>query len=276
MTVHARPSQPRPSVLVLAGHDPSGGAGIQADIESIAYHGVHPMCVMTLTTVQNAQGVHKYYQQPLSLMQAQLDAILEERPIQAIKVGAVCDAVQVDWLVGLCKRYTDLPVVLDPVLSPSRGLDFADTCCIEAIRRKLLPHVSLLTANCSELVRLAGTETDAYGFEAAVGQLSAWGCSKLLLTSAERGSEHLIHKLFVSSTTDAISKGVSEPRLFTSALLSGEYHGSGCTLSAAIAAHLARGQDIPEAIQYSLHFVARSLRRADQVGAGQFVPRRIR
>lgn len=265
----AGPLAQRPSVLVLSGHDPSGGAGLQADMESIACHGVHSMSVLTMVTVQNCAGVRRYYSQPLAIMQEQLDALLEERPIQAIKIGAIGAPEQVGFVAGLCARHAALPVVWDPVLAPSRGVGFADAACRQQLRERLLPQVQLLTASRQELICLAEPPDPETADDAlCAARLQQYGCGHILLTSAERTNGILRHRLFPASDGAGV-------RSFTSEYQTGEYHGTGCTLSAAIAANLARGLDLTEAIQRSLDFVARSLARADQIAAGQFVPRRV-
>lgn len=270
----AGPLPQRPSVLVLSGHDPSGGAGLQADLESIACHGVHSMSVLTMVTVQNCAGVRRYYSQPLSIMQEQLEALLDERPIQAIKIGAIGAPEQVGFAAGLCARHAALPVVWDPVLAPSRGAGFADASCRQLLRERLLPQVRLLTASRPELVRLAEPPDPELADDALCAKrLQQYGCGHILLTSAERTDGVLTHRLFRAPGEGG--RGGGEVRSFTSEYRAGDYHGTGCTLSAAIAANLARGLGLTEAIQRSLDFVARSLAQADQIAAGQFVPRRV-
>ncbi len=250
-------TQQRAAVLVFGGHDPCGGAGIQADIEAIASAGAHAMCVLSMLSVQNSTGLKRWIPQPAAVMQAQAEAALAERPVHAIKVGVLTGTEQVRCVAAVCAQLVPVPLVLDPVLKPTTGTDFIHA----AELAELLPLCTLLTPNRDELARLgADSETDR-----AARKLIDSGCHHVLLSSAESQAQELIHVLYTQATRTE----------FRSPRLPGYYHGSGCTLAARIAADLALALPLQQAIPEALDYVYNSLVHADAIDTGLHIPRRI-
>ncbi|MHC8441778.1 MAG: hydroxymethylpyrimidine/phosphomethylpyrimidine kinase [Candidatus Eutrophobiaceae bacterium] len=256
-----------PIVMVFAGHDPSGGAGIQADIEAIAACSGHAMCIITLLTAQNTQGVRTMQALPPESMSAQIDALLDEYVPQAVKIGALANQEQVKMVADVLARLPEVPVVFDPVLAPSQGRSFIDALGVRAMRECLLPVATLLTPNAQELSQLA----DGQGRAAALRHLhQEHGCAAILLTSSHIENACRIHDLSFPMKPAVHYTDTNLPR---------EFHGSGCTLSAAIAAFLARGDDLKSAIHAGIGYTRRALARAEapmnSLANRSFIPRRI-
>lgn len=250
-----------PVVLVLAGHDPTGGAGIQADIEAIGQRGCHAACVITALTAQNTVRVgHVLPQQPDDFGE-QLQLLAEDMDIAACKIG-VCPAPAIIHIIAdfLAQRPT-LPVVLDPVLVASSGGEFLQDEALQALRLRLLPRATLITPNTQEARRLSGQQSPA---DAAATLLRA-GAGAVLITGADEGDDAVINTLYRRDET---------PMPFRHPRLPGTYHGSGCTLSSAIAAELARGRSLPIAVRDGLDYTRHCLENARQLGRAQLHPNR--
>ncbi len=254
---------PRPVTLVFAGHDPSGGAGIQADIEAIAAAGGHAATAITGITVQDSCNVQALIPQPPAQVARQARAVLADMQVAAVKIGLIGDpaiaAVIADILAEISPR---IPVVLDPVLAAGGGKALAGERLIQALRERLLPFVTLLTPNAIEAQRL----TDAAQPPAAARELLRLGCANVLITGGHDPDPALINRLY---------RQHQAPTAFVIPRLPGEFHGTGCTLASAIAARLARGLEIEAAIAAAGDYVTAALRHADRLGQGQQIPRRI-
>lgn len=257
------PTQP-PVVLCLSGHDPSGGAGIQADIEAVAAQGCHAATVITCLTLQDTLNVRELTSVSTEMFVRQTQLICEDFTIAAIKIGLLGSATiarTVTKLLGeLSREGSSVPVVLDPVLAAGGGAELARQQLITEINR-MLPQVSLLTPNRQEARRLAGVEriTDAANII-----LSA-GCQGVLVTGADEADEQtVINQLYHPQQNDQ----------WRYPKLSGQYHGSGCTLAASIAARLALGEPLQQALTTAQDYTLQTLRQATSPGHGQAIPRR--
>lgn len=251
-----------PNLLVIGGHDPSGGAGIQADIETAIALGCRAFSVVTSLTAQDAKNVQAIYPQAIEPFTHQLELLLASLQPDAVKIGLLGDA-SLAGVIGKAIAPLHCPVVLDPVLAAGGGTDLASQAIIKGIREELLPHVSLLTPNLGEAYRLSG-ETHP---SSAVSTLNAMGCDYVLLTGTDAtNGDHVPISLYQN---DHPSDNFYWPRL------PGTYHGSGCTLASACAASLALGQDMLSAVAAAQAYTWQTLKNADQPLPGQHLPHRL-
>ena len=254
---------PAPAVtLAIGGHDPSGGAGIQADIEAIAAQGGHAASAITCLTVQDTRDVRQLIPTDPELVIAQAEAVLADLPVAAIKIGLLGDAAIARRLARLLGQHPAIPVVLDPVLAAGGGTPLTGDELRNTLVAELLPRTGLLTPNSREARLLAGA--DDLGDCARI--LLEGGCRHVLITGAHEQGAPVINRLYGPA-------GLIESWRWER--LPGEYHGSGCTLAAAIAALLAQGLDLADAVRTGQEFAWRSLAGAHRLGRGQRLPDRL-
>ncbi len=256
-----------PIVLAIGGHDPSGGAGIQADIEAVACNGAHALTLVTCLTLQDSCNVREVHPVAPDLLREQAQLLLADSPVAAIKIGLLGSPQIAVTVAGLLRELPDIPCVFDPVLAAGGGHDLAGSELLACVRQELLPLCHLLTPNIPEAVRLSGLTADASP-EACAERLLSAGCGAVLITGthdADSG-ERVIHRLFRPQQAVVSSEW---PRL------PGEYHGSGCTLAAAIAAGLAAGSPLQQATEQGLDYTWQSLRRGFRSGRCQQTPDRL-
>jgi hydroxymethylpyrimidine/phosphomethylpyrimidine kinase len=247
---------------VLSGLDPSGGAGIQADIQAITSIGAHPLPVLTCLTVQDTRNV--YGAEPVSpdLIKQQLECLAQDTPIHAIKTGALGNAEVVEVLVEFVQKHSGVPLIVDPVIKAAGGGDLADDALVTAMKDKLFARAEMITPNGIELAQLGGSDDPA---EAARNLLQT-GCESVLATGGHGTGIHIINTLY---------NHAPEPMEWeVERVGSNEYHGTGCTLAAAIAAGRAMGLSPRAAISQAQNYVHRALLHALTVGQGQRVPDR--
>ena len=249
--------------MTLAGHDPGGGAGIQADSEAISSQGCHPASVITCLTVQDTRNVQRIEPVTDYLIEQQDEVLLADLPIKAIKIGLLGSKAAVKAVHRILLQAPDVPVILDPVLAAGGGRNLANSGIIEAIREYLLPLTTLLTPNVPELTRLAikGETLD----EQAQCLLDQ-GCTYVLLTGTHADTERVENVLYGDG---------KRMRTWTWERLPETYHGSGCTLAAACAANLAKGIDIAQAVGVAQAYTWGSLQAARHIGHGQWLPNRF-
>lgn len=258
-----------PVVLVFSGHDPSGGAGVQADIEAIISQGVHPATVITALTVQDTVNVKRFVPTDPSLVIEQARAVLEDMPVQCIKIGMIGSVELVEVIHSIFKDYPDIPVVLDPVLIAGGGGTLANEDVAKAMINLLLPLATILTPNAYEsraLVKLA--HISAKDLNARGQALLEMGPDYVLLKGGDEQSTEVENWLFTRH---------QPPRKFTYERLPGEFHGSGCTLAAAIAGLIAQATDVDyvNAIHEAQEYTSHALFHAAQIGRGQWIPHRL-
>ena len=247
---------------MLSGLDPSGGAGIQADIQAITSIGAHPLPVLTCLTVQGTRNV--YGAEPVSpdLIKQQLECLAQDTPIHAIKTGALGNAEVVEVLVEFVQKHSGVPLIVDPVIKAAGGGDLADDALVAAMKDKLFARAEMITPNGIELAQLGGSDDPA---EAARNLLQT-GCESVLATGGHGTGIHIINTLY---------NHAPEPMEWeVERVGSNEYHGTGCTLAAAIAAGRAMGLSPRAAISQAQNYVHRALLHALTVGQGQRVPDR--
>lgn len=254
--------QASPIVLCFSGHDPVGGAGIQADIEAIAAQGAHAATVITALTVQDTRNVQRIEPVAVETLRETASAVLKDLPVAAFKIGLLGSAAIAQAVADIIREHPTIPLVLDPVLAAGGGKDMSDDDLLEVVRRELLPLTSLLTPNSLEARRLADTQV----LDEAAQQLLNMGCKNVLITGTHEHTDKVHNTLYTAATQN----------LFETERLPGEYHGSGCTLAASLAARLALGEDITSACLHALAYTEQSLRHARSPGHGQALPGRIR
>jgi hydroxymethylpyrimidine/phosphomethylpyrimidine kinase len=256
-----------PIVLTFAASDPSGGAGIQADILTLASMGCHPLSVLTAITVQDTMGVEAVQPLDAEWVADQARCLLEDMPVDAFKIGVLGSVENITAIAEILSDYPDVPLILDPVLASGRGDELASDDMLHALRELLLPRTTILTPNSTEARRLADTEDDEEPSLAVCAQrLLETGCEHVLITGTHEPTPKVVNTLYGKG---GIVRSDSWERL------PGSYHGSGCTLASAIAAMLANGLDLPEAVREAQDYTWNTLAKAYRPGMGQFLPDRL-
>ncbi len=258
-------SPPLPAVLSFAASDPTGGAGLQADLLTIASLGCHPLSVVTGLTVQDTRGVESLFAIEPAQVGRQARCVLADIPVAAFKLGVLGSAGNAQAIAGILSEHPGIPVVLDPVLASGRGDPLADAEGVKVLRAALLPRTTVLTPNSLEARRLVGATPDADLRDCAL-QLIALGCKYVLLTGTHELGAEVVNALYDASGL------MREDRW---ARLPGSYHGSGCTLASALAALLARGLALEQAVRESQEYTWKSLAAAFSPGHGQAIPGRF-
>lgn len=253
-------SATKPSVMCFSGLDPTGGAGIQADIETLFSIGCHCTPIVSALAVQNTNKVSSLTPTEATLLVQQARAVLEDIPIACFKVGLLGSVATVEVLHTLFKDYPDIPVVLDPVAVA--GFEDSGRDVVAAMQNLLLPLTTVLTANTKEL-RLFATTADTIA--ACASEVLESGCEHILLTGTHAESVDVINKLY---TRHQDASSFTWPRLKES------YHGAGCTLASAVAGYLAHQSSVQDAVQQAQRFTWESLKQGTRIGLGQHVPNR--
>lgn len=258
-----------PIVLAFAGTDPTGGAGLQADVMTLVSLGCHPLTVVTAVTVQDSIGVEDYLIMDPEWVVDQARRVLEDMPVQAFKVGMIGSVEVAMAIAEVVSDYPELPLVLDPVLASGRGDDLAGEHLIDALREALLPQASLITPNSLEARRLTLDETldeDEPDLDECARRLIDMGCGRVLITGAHESTAQVINTLYDDTGRILTLRWDRLP---------GSYHGSGCTLAAAVAGFLATGLPMLEAVREAQEYTYQTLQAAFRPGMGQFIPDRL-
>jgi hydroxymethylpyrimidine/phosphomethylpyrimidine kinase len=256
-----------PLVLTFAASDPSGGAGIQADLLTLASMGCHPLSVITAITVQDTLGVEAVQPLDAEWVADQARCLLEDMPVDAFKIGALGSVENIAAIAEILSDYPDVPLVLDPVLASGRGDELASEEMLHALRELLLPQTTILTPNSMEARRLADADDDEEPSLAVCAQrLIEAGAEFVLITGTHEPTPQVVNTLYGKN---GVVRSDSWQRL------PGNYHGSGCTLASAIAAMLANGLELPEAVREAQDYTWHALQKAYRPGMGQFLPDRL-
>ncbi|HSC22945.1 MAG TPA: bifunctional hydroxymethylpyrimidine kinase/phosphomethylpyrimidine kinase [Casimicrobiaceae bacterium] len=255
-----------PLVLTFAASDPSGGAGVQADLLTLSSMGCHPLSVITALTVQDTIGVEGVLAIDSDWVADQARALLEDVPVDAFKVGVLGSVENIAAIAEILSDYPDVPLVLDPVLASGRGDELATDDMVQAMHELLLPQTTILTPNSMEARRLADIDDDDASLFDCAAKLIEAGSEYVLVTGTHEATPQVVNRLYGKS---GLVREDTWPRLpFT-------YHGSGCTLASAIAAMLANGLDLPEAVREAQDFTWHALEKAYRPGMGQYLPDRL-
>ena len=265
MPADSEPAFP-PIVLAFAASDPSGGAGIQADLLTLASMGCHPLSVVTALTVQDTLGVEGILAIDSDWVADQARALLEDMPVDAFKVGVLGSVANIAAIAEIVSDYPDIPLVLDPVLASGRGDELATDEMAHALRELLLPQTTILTPNSMETRRLADIDDDEPSLAQCAARLVAGGCEYVLVTGTHEATPQVVNTLYGKG---GIVRSDTWPRL------PHQYHGSGCTLASAIAAMLANGLELPEAVREAQDYTWHALEKAYRPGMGQHLPDRL-
>jgi len=251
-----------PLALTIAGSDPGGGAGIQADLKTFAALGVYGASVITALTAQNTRGVSRIQIVSSEFVAAQIDAVFADLDVRSVKIGMMGDGSTIDVIATALAQRPALPVVLDPVMVASSGDRLLAADAVAHLREKLIPRARLITPNLPEAAALLGEPiaADAATIAAQGERLLAMGCPFVLIKGGHGEGSESIDYLFGGSGTIALAA----PRLATE-----NTHGTGCTLSSAIAAGLAKGQEIEAAVRDAKAFVSAAIAAADRLEVGQ-------
>jgi len=249
-----------PVIMCFSGHDPSGGAGLQADIEAIAANHAHACTVTTALTVQDSARVKRLVPVEVDLFQDAANTILNDMPISAFKTGLLADAKIAQAIIDITKQHPNVPLVVDPVLASGAGNTLANAELIKIIQEQLLALATIATPNLPEAQQLSGQQHA----DDCAKHLLATGCQYILLTGTHATTDNVINALYSNETRVE----------FAVERLDGDYHGSGCTLAASLAANLANGYDIATAVSMALDYTWQSLKHGRAIGKGQRHPNR--
>jgi hydroxymethylpyrimidine/phosphomethylpyrimidine kinase len=258
-------SSPLPAVLAFSASDPTGGAGMQADLLTIAGLGCHPLSVLTALTAQDTRGVEALVAVEPAWITRQARVVLDDIPVAAFKLGVLGSARNAEAIAAILAAHPRTPVVLDPVLASGRGDALSDRETVQVLRSALLPLTTVLTPNSLEARLLALAAPDA-GLADCARVLTELGCKYVLITGTHEPGAQVVNTLYGSS---GVLQEDRWPRL------AGEYHGSGCTLASAVAAFLARGLPIENAVRDAQAYTWKTLEAGFQPGRGQHLPNRL-
>ena len=257
-----------PRVLSIAGSDSGGGAGLQADLKTFAALGCFGMTAITALTAQNTTGVRAIHGVPPQMLRDQIDAVVEDIGVHAVKVGMLHSVEIVDAVAQSIQRHALPHVVLDPVMIATSGAVLIDHLAIAALVQQLFPMATLVTPNLDEAALLVGHKLESeQAMEAAAMTLLGQGAKAVLLKGGHLAGD-VVSDFFVTSSGGAQpsyqSHWLRAPRI-----PSANTHGTGCTLSSAIAAHLALGATLLEAVQGAHRFVRAALEAGANVRTGK-------
>lgn len=258
-----------PIVLVFSATDPSGGAGMQADIMTLTSMGCHPLSAITAITVQDTMGVDQVYALDADWVADQARCVLEDMPVAAFKIGVMGSVEVVAAIAEVVSDYPEIPLVLDPVLASGRGDDLANDDVLSAMCELLVPQTTIITPNSLEARRLAleeGNDNDDPGLAECARRILAAGCEYVLITGTHENTTMVVNTLYHAG---------GDPTSESWERLPGSYHGSGCTLASAIAATIANGVPMYEAVRDAQEYTWQTLRAAFRPGMGQHIPDRM-
>lgn len=257
-----------PQVLVFAASDPSSGAGVQADILTLASLGCHPLTAVTALTVQDTVGVQSVHPVSAELVEQQARTVLEDMPVAAFKIGVLGSVENVLAVAEIVSDYPETPLIFDPVLASGRGDELSGEEIISAIREMLLPQTTLLTPNAPEARRLAESDDDEGepSIDVCAQRLIEMGAQYVLITGTHENTPEVVNTLY---SADGVIRRDRWERL------PGSFHGSGCTLASAIAGCIAGGASVEDAVRDAQDYTWQTLKNGFRGGMGQFIPDRF-
>jgi hydroxymethylpyrimidine/phosphomethylpyrimidine kinase len=259
-----------PSVMTFAGTDPSGGAGLQADILTFASIGCHPLSVVTAITTQDTVGVDGVLAMDSEWVNDQARAILEDVQVSAFKLGLLGSVENIAVIAEIMADYPDVPLLIDPILTSGRGDDLSSDEMMDAMIELLFPQATLITPNSLEARRFAfndeSEEMAHTSLDEAAARLLSMGSEYVLITGTHERTQEVTNTLYGE---DKLIKAYKWERLL------GSYHGSGCTLTSAIAACMAHGLSIEDAVLEAQEYTWQTLKNGFRPGMGQYIPDRM-
>jgi hydroxymethylpyrimidine/phosphomethylpyrimidine kinase len=247
--------------LTIAGSDSSGGAGIQADLKTFAAFGVYGASAITALTAQNTNGVSGIHLVPADFVTAQIDAVFGDLEVRAVKIGMVAQLATIDAIVAGLRRWSPKHIVLDPVMVATSGDRLLAADAVDALRTKLIPLASLVTPNLPEAAALLDEPLaiSEAAIESQGKRLLALGCRAVLIKGGHGQGAESIDYLIGGNGAIALAA----PRIATK-----NTHGTGCSLSSAIAAGLAKGEDMETAVRNAKAWVSAAIAAADRIDVG--------
>jgi len=262
-------NQPSPLILTFGVSDPVGALGVQADLATFAAHGCHALTVTTALLVADSARVEDLHEIDVGWMADQARVVLEDMPVAAVKIGAIASIEQAAAIAEIVSDYAEVPLIVDPFLSslPDAGMSDEDT--VVAIRQILAPQATVLMLSQSELGRMAETWREPgadSSLEADVAELTARGCQYVLVTCTQGSGNNRANTLF---DRDGAVVTIDWQHL------PGPFVGAGTTLSGALAALMAQGMDVTDALPAAQEYTYGALRHAQRFGMGKFVPNRF-
>ena len=263
----SEPSALPPIVLAFAATDPSGGAGLQADILTLASMGCHPLSVVTAATIQDTMGVEDIMALDPEWVADQARCVLEDMPVNAIKIGVLGSVENITAIAEVVSDYPEVPLVLDPILASGRGDELATEEMISALRELLIPQTTIITPNSIEARRLVQEDgEEELELAECARRLLALGCEYVLITGTHENTSQVVNTLYGQEGVIRTDRWDRLP---------GSYHGSGCTLASAIAATIANGLSIGDAVKDAQEYTWQTLKAAFRPGMGQHIPDRL-
>jgi hydroxymethylpyrimidine/phosphomethylpyrimidine kinase len=247
--------------LTIAGSDSSGGAGIQADLKTFAALGVYGASAITALTAQNTTGVSGIHLVPADFVTAQIDAVFSDLDVKAVKIGMVAQLATIDAIVAGLTRWSPKHVVLDPVMVATSGDRLLAADAVEGLRAKLVPRAVLITPNLPEAAALLDepVAVSEAAIESQGKRLLAMGCAAVLIKGGHgQGAE----------STDYLISGNGTVALPAPRIATKNTHGTGCSLSSAIAAGLARGEELETAVRNAKAWISAAIAASDRLGVG--------
>ena len=254
-------TQQRPIVMSLSGHDPSGGAGIQADIETLQTLGCHAATIITCLSIQDSQNVSRIQAVDADWIREQAALILADFPVKAFKIGLVGSLENVTAIADIIKQHKDIPVILDPILAAGGGKTLSSDALVAAMMKQLLPHTTIITPNIPEAQLLTNQQRRKNCAKIFVQH----GCRYALITGTHSESKLVSNDFYQQGQLINTQRWPRLPHV---------YHGSGCTLATALSAYLSKGILIEEAVKKAQKFTWHSLAQATKLGKGQHIPLR--
>ncbi|MDK9761071.1 bifunctional hydroxymethylpyrimidine kinase/phosphomethylpyrimidine kinase [Vibrio sp. D420a] len=256
-------SSSTPIVLTIAGSDSGGGAGIQADIKAMSATGSFACSVITAITSQNTQGVSAIFPIPLDHVASQLDAVFSDLNVVAVKVGMLADSNIIKVVADKIKQYQPKHLVIDPVMVATSGDLLLEQSAISTLKEALIPLADIITPNLPEGAALTGKpvpESEA-DMQDMVEELRALGAKSVLLKGGHLEQDENSNDLLILPTSTALISSKRFPTKNT--------HGTGCTLSSAIASYLAQGNDLTQSVELGKRYISEAIAHADQLNVGQ-------
>jgi len=254
-----QPNTPWPVVLSIAGFDPSAGAGVAADLKTFAAHNCYGVAAITALTIQNSQGARSLHPSDAAILKDTIEALLAEGRVKAIKIGMLANRPNGEVVREVLDSNAALPAVLDPVLRSSSGLELIDAAGLKYLRENLLSRAAILTPNLAEAEALTGLPVhNVETMKSAANKLVEMGARAVVVTGGHL--EKAIDVFFDGTEVQTFAGDRVKPD---------NTHGTGCTFSSAIAANLAQGRQLRDAVMLAKAYVTEAIRKAYDVGPGR-------
>lgn len=254
-----QPNAPAPVILSIAGFDPSAGAGIAADLKTFAAHNCYGVAAITALTIQNTQGVGRVHPVEPKVLRESIETLLADGRVKAIKIGMLATRANAEVVLDVLEANTAIPAVLDPVVRSATGSELLDAEGLDFLRLRLLSRPLIVTPNLEEAATLTGLKVESLeGMKAAACKLIEMGARNVVVTGG-----HL------DKAIDVFFDGAEVQTFVGDRVKPDNTHGTGCTFSSAVAANLAQGRQLRDAVMLAKAYVTEAIRKAYAVGPGR-------